>query len=424
MGEEKQTDSEQTMSEKFCLKWNDFQENVNSTIRNLRQECEFSDVTLACEDGQQVEAHKFILAASSPFFQNLLRRNNHPHPLIYMRGMKSDDLVAIVDFIYSGEASVSEANLDDFLATADELDLKGMSGGNKEKNKPGTKPELKPNVKEEPNTKCVPENVGDVFQELSTLDESGHGNPVDKSYSGQGTVALQSFGYSDQGVTEEKSLIQTWAELGPGTIALLQQRFGFTGNLQELDGQINSLMKKGDNSMVYGKRSVATSVCTVCGAEGQTRNIREHIEAKHIEGINLPCTTCDKTYRTRSSRRHHKCKASTNTSPSRKSTSPSDKTTPASQFTTSASDNTISALALNTTTPPTDSTSDLATTTSESAFIKAFKSTSSSSDTALSSLLEPMAQEGAGGDPAGGAKEGHSQEAWTSGHTGEQSQFL
>merc|ERR1712129_389064 len=89
-----------------------------------------------------------------------------------------------------------------------------------------------------------------------------------------------------------------------------------------------------------------------------------------------------------------------------------------------ASDMRTSPLVFNTTTPPTDSTSDLATTTSESTFIKAFKSTSSSSDTALSSLLEPMAQEGAGGDPAGGAKEGHSQEAWTSGHTGEQSQFL
>ena len=32
---------------------------------------EFADVTLACEDGQQREAHKIILAASIPFFQNL-----------------------------------------------------------------------------------------------------------------------------------------------------------------------------------------------------------------------------------------------------------------------------------------------------------------------------------------------------------------
>ena len=76
------------MSEKLCLKWNDFQENVNSAFGNLREDSEFADVTLACEDGQQIEAHKMILAASSPFFKNLLKRNKHPHPLIFMRELK------------------------------------------------------------------------------------------------------------------------------------------------------------------------------------------------------------------------------------------------------------------------------------------------------------------------------------------------
>ena len=59
------------MSDKLCLKWNDFQENVNTAFGSLRVDKDFSDVTLACEDGQQFEAHKVILAASSPFFQNL-----------------------------------------------------------------------------------------------------------------------------------------------------------------------------------------------------------------------------------------------------------------------------------------------------------------------------------------------------------------
>ena len=70
------------MSEKLCLQWNDFKENVNTAFGSLRDDKDFSDVTLACEDGQQVEAHKVILAASSPFFQNLLKRNKHSHPLI------------------------------------------------------------------------------------------------------------------------------------------------------------------------------------------------------------------------------------------------------------------------------------------------------------------------------------------------------
>ena len=62
------------MSEKLCLQWHDFQENVKVSFGNLREDKHFTDVTLACEDGQQLEAHKVILAASSPFFQNVLER--------------------------------------------------------------------------------------------------------------------------------------------------------------------------------------------------------------------------------------------------------------------------------------------------------------------------------------------------------------
>ena len=98
--------------------WADYQATTTSTFQILWREHHFTDVTLACEDGQQVEAHKVILAASSPFFQTLLRRNKHPHPLIYMRGVKSEDLVAIVDFLYYGEANVYQENIDAFLAIA------------------------------------------------------------------------------------------------------------------------------------------------------------------------------------------------------------------------------------------------------------------------------------------------------------------
>ena len=114
------------MSEKLCLQWNDFKENVITAFGSLRDDRDFSDVTLACEDGQQVEAHKVILAASSPFFQNLLKRNKHSHPLIYMRGVQSLDLLSIVDFLYFGEAKVFQENLDSFLAVAEELQLTGL----------------------------------------------------------------------------------------------------------------------------------------------------------------------------------------------------------------------------------------------------------------------------------------------------------
>ena len=62
-------------SEKLCLQWNDFKANITSSFRELREDRDFTDVTLACEDGQQIEAHKVVLASSSPFFMELLKRN-------------------------------------------------------------------------------------------------------------------------------------------------------------------------------------------------------------------------------------------------------------------------------------------------------------------------------------------------------------
>ena len=46
--------------EKVCLEWSDFQENIVSSFGALKEDQDFLDVTLACEDGQQVEAHKVV----------------------------------------------------------------------------------------------------------------------------------------------------------------------------------------------------------------------------------------------------------------------------------------------------------------------------------------------------------------------------
>ena len=116
------------MSEQLCLQWNDFKENVNSAFGRLRGDQEFVDVTLVCEDGQHLKAHKVILAASSPFFEGILRTSKHPHPLIYLKGFQSKVLLSILDFLYFGEANVYQEELDSFLAIAEEIKLKGLTG--------------------------------------------------------------------------------------------------------------------------------------------------------------------------------------------------------------------------------------------------------------------------------------------------------
>ena len=107
-----------TSSEKFSLKWNDFQENIGSAFNTLRDDTTFSDVTLISEDGQMIQAHKVILSASSPFFMNILKLNKHPNPLIYLKGFKAHQLNSIIDFMYHGAAEIYQENLDGFLAVA------------------------------------------------------------------------------------------------------------------------------------------------------------------------------------------------------------------------------------------------------------------------------------------------------------------
>merc|ERR1719369_945139 len=68
-----------------------------------------------------------ILSACSPFFQNILRRNPHSHPLLYMKGVKYSDLQAVLNFMYHGEVSVAQEDLNSFLSVAEDLRVKGLT---------------------------------------------------------------------------------------------------------------------------------------------------------------------------------------------------------------------------------------------------------------------------------------------------------
>jgi len=113
-------------SEKFCLRWNDFETNISSAFRELRDDKDFFDVTLACDD-EQIQAHKVILSACSPFFRNILRRNPHQHPLLYLKGVKYTDLQSVLNFMYHGEVNVAQEELNSFLAVAEDLRVKGLT---------------------------------------------------------------------------------------------------------------------------------------------------------------------------------------------------------------------------------------------------------------------------------------------------------
>ena len=76
-----------TMLDAFHFSWDKFETNLKQSYASLREVPDFSDVTLVCADGEQIEAHKVVLATSSPFFFNMLHMDKHPHPRIYMKGL-------------------------------------------------------------------------------------------------------------------------------------------------------------------------------------------------------------------------------------------------------------------------------------------------------------------------------------------------
>ena len=91
---------EMNKTEKLCLTLNDFGDNLKHAFETLRSDKDLSDVTLVCEDGQQLEAHRIILASCSPLFMRIFRNTKHSHPFIYMKGLWSVDLEPILDFAY------------------------------------------------------------------------------------------------------------------------------------------------------------------------------------------------------------------------------------------------------------------------------------------------------------------------------------
>ena len=89
------------IQDQFSLKWKDFHANIATSFKGLRDDDDFLDVTVACDEDKQLQAHKVILSACSPFFKSILKKNPHQHPLLYLKGVKYEDLVSVLNFMYS-----------------------------------------------------------------------------------------------------------------------------------------------------------------------------------------------------------------------------------------------------------------------------------------------------------------------------------
>ena len=114
------------VGEKMNLLWNDFETNAPNTIKELWNDQNFTDVTLATVDGHQINVHKVILSSCSQFFRNILLRNPHPNPLLYLKDIRFKELEMIIKFIYQGQCDVGDEELKDFLDTGKALEISGL----------------------------------------------------------------------------------------------------------------------------------------------------------------------------------------------------------------------------------------------------------------------------------------------------------
>ena len=179
-----------------------------------------------------------------------------------MRGLKSQDLLAITDFLYFGETNILQENLDSFLALAEELRLKGLTGTN------------------------VEEPQGEVEQTLRNT-------PIMKTETAKQSKTVSSL----QCQTPIKFDTQVAVE-----------NSSISGSLQNLDEQIKSMMTMTDVKAPNGNGREYLATCNICGKQSVSKNMPNHIEAKHITGASHACNICGQTSRSRDGLRIHKRK--------------------------------------------------------------------------------------------------------------------
>ena len=249
------------MPEKFTLKWNDV--GVANSFRKLRNAEDFYDVTLVSDDQQQVSAHKIVLAAASGYFENILKKNKHSHPLLCLDGIAVTELRNIVDYIYNGELEIYQDYLDTFLQVAHRFQIEGLM------------------------------QKEDILLQSETAEEE-YFVQLEDDFNDETTTV------KNAGIVEEG---KSRSDIARRKHTKVHLEFD---TMEELNRQLEGMIEKEN----YGSGIIGLK-CKPCGKP--CRNMSdalEHVEI-HVEGLVYDCKYCSKPVPTRSVKRTHerKCKA-------------------------------------------------------------------------------------------------------------------
>jgi len=232
------------MSEKFCLKWNNFHSNASKHFGLMRDEEYLHDVTLVCDDNHMVSVHKLVLSASSEYFKTIFKRSKGGGNLfVCLEGVSSSDLGNLLDYIYNGEVQIYQDDIDRFLEVAQRFKLEGLLAGDSEKM-----------------------NNYDSFKEFK-----------DPNFS--------QFEF-------EEVKIESSRQMSSETTIQLNVE---TSDWNEIDQKLYENMEKDDD----GKHR-----CKICSKTMKDRvRMKEHVEI-HMEGLQFTCNICPKVFRSRNLKNH------------------------------------------------------------------------------------------------------------------------
>merc|ERR1712025_359236 len=290
-------------TEKFCLKWNDFEGNISLAFRDIREEKDFFDCTLSC-GARQVQANKIILAACSPFFRSTLRQNPHQHPLLYLKGVEFNDLQAVLTFMYHGEVNVAQEQLNSFLSVAEDLQVKGLTQ-NKDDTPSHTnhQDDTRNSIPRppRPNKSSLPgryqAGVQDVIPEIKQETASQVVAPVqDADYPAeQGQHEYQA--HSEvQPVEEYEEVEYTREEFG--------EQAGYEVDTFADNPEYTCADIAVESLLVH--QSPGCYTCASCGkTSAQRTDLMKHIISKHVVSQAIACQFCGKKYKNQNSLQVH-----------------------------------------------------------------------------------------------------------------------
>jgi len=266
-------------AEKFFVKWNDFQSTICSSFEELLTDGDFFDVTLVCDD-RHLQAHKVILSSCSPLLRSMLRRCDHPHPLILLRGIDSKDLSSLLSFIYQGQVNVSLKDVDSFMRTATDLQVKGLCGEEEGEIK---ETEIKETKQTKQTKKKRQSSTGKTRTKTNTVK-----NPATKVTSVKSEVE-EILEDTDDETLNPVHIVETCLnDCETETPA----NPDYTKLDREIAEQVEEVTDEDGNTEFRCK-------WPQCDKTNKTRNLlMSHIEI-HLTGYSHPCPHCGKTFKTR-----------------------------------------------------------------------------------------------------------------------------